>query len=137
MASYRRRAFTWTVWKEPQDFLGHVRLEQCVLLCSPLLIAMTPQRSHVRVGQALGLGVCQRFGFDQDTLPLVSLTSPAETNDDRAQPAALLGAPGQCHISSGQVNQLIEIGTGQAEGTVAFHDEEAASAGKSSPSEAG
>lgn len=103
-AGDHRGAFTRAAGKEPQNLSRHVRLERCVLLGSPFLIALAPDGPHLKVGQALGLCVRERVGFDQDTLPLVSFGGPAESDDDGAQPARLLGAPGQRHVSCGQVD---------------------------------
>ena len=67
----------------------------------------------------------RRF-FDQHYLAVVVLASPAKSNHHGGKCAVLARTSGQGSVASGQVNQMVEIGTFEAKWSFALHKQEIA-----------
>jgi hypothetical protein len=61
--------------------------------------------------------------FNQHTLTLVTATRPAESNNHGGKSAVLPGTPCKSGITSGKINQVIQIGAPQAKRASPFHEE--------------
>ena len=61
--------------------------------------------------QYMGIEELQCRFFDQHSLAFVALPSPAKANHHGGKCAVLPSTSGQSGVASGQVNQMVEIGT--------------------------
>jgi hypothetical protein len=74
---------------------------------------LAPDTALLSIGGALCPGLLQCRFFDQHSLAFVALASPAS--------AVLPSTSGQSGVASGQVNQMVEIGTCEAKRSFALH----------------
>ena len=67
--------------------------------------------------QALGLGALERLLLNQQSLALVLLARTAPLEHHGGEPGVLAGAPREGRIAGGEKHKVVEVGTGEAEGT--------------------
>lgn len=87
-----------------------------------------PERHLIGPGAAL-LGLGQRGGFDEQTLPLVALAAAAEADHDRGQLAGPVGAAGEPGVARGQENQVVHARTTQAYRAGVLHEQQVTGSG--------
>jgi hypothetical protein len=92
-----------------------------VQLHLPLRLPFSPAGPHLAVGQAFRFSSFHRLFFYQQTLPLISLSSPAPLQHHRRKDRALAGSPGQRCIAGRKKDQVIQVGASQAQDSFAFH----------------
>ncbi len=110
--------------------LGHRPLLECRVCLSPALpFAQLAPRSRLLVRQAFALGAVERILLDQDTLPLVPAPGSAEAHDHRREEACLFRPARERGVAGRQVDEMVEVGAAQAEGTSIVHRQEIAAAG--------
>ena len=102
------------------------RRQNLILFIAIDLGPLAPYNALVSIGRALCLGLLQRRFFDQHSLAFVALASPAKANHHGGKCAVLPSTSGQSGVASGQVNQMVEIGTCEAKRSFALHKEEIA-----------
>jgi hypothetical protein len=100
--------------RELGDVFGIVHL-------TPFSLPLPSQSTSLGVGQALLFGPLERGFFDQHTLALVSPAGTAEAHNHSMQRRVPFGASRQRGISTFKENEMIEIGTTQAERPFSLH----------------
>jgi hypothetical protein len=95
------------------DRFRHSHSERQILFVTIHLRSFTLRAAFVSVGQAFLLGSVQSHFLDQYALSFVAFASPAEANHHGGKSAVPSGPSGKSGVPSGQVNQMIEIGTGE------------------------
>src|SRR5262249_33671550 len=113
-------------WKHLPNRFRHSHRENLILLVAIDLGLLAPDTALVSICRALCLGLLQCAFFDQHALALVALASPAETNHHGGKCAVLPSTSGQSGVASGQINQMVEIGTWEAKRSLALHKQEIA-----------
>src|SRR5439155_24688221 len=115
-----------TAWKqfadasrEPIDVLGVERL-------TPLGGAFSSELPGRGVRQTFLFCPCERRLFHQYTLALVALPRTTEADHHRAQSRISAGASGQGGIPTWQEHEMIQIGTGETQGTFRFQAQKTA-----------
>lgn len=112
-----------------QDLGYRPLLEFRVSLSPALLFAQLTPRSRLLVRQAFALGAVERILLDQDTLPLVPAPGSAEAHDHRREDACPFRPARERGVAGRQVDEMVEVGAAQAEGTSIVHRQEVAGAG--------
>jgi hypothetical protein len=106
------------------DRFRHSHSERQILFVTIHLRSFTLRAAFVSVGQAFLLGSVQSHFLDQYALSFVAFASPAKANHHGGKSAVPSGPSGKSGVPSGQVNQMIEIGTGEAKLSLALLEEE-------------
>src|SRR5487761_65863 len=96
-----------------------------ILFVASLLVSEPSRGSGILIRQALRLGALHRFPLNQNALPLIALPRAAESHDHGAEPAGLSCASAQGGVAGRQEREMVQIGAGKAEWTVAVHDQHA------------
>jgi hypothetical protein len=110
--------------EQPPDLRGHARLEPHILRGPAVAVPVPAAQPGVLVGEALLLGLAQRWLLGEDALPFVAPPVPAPADDHGRQAARLAGAAGQRGVTRRDENQVVKVGAGQAQRTRLVHDEE-------------
>jgi hypothetical protein len=121
MRRYHSRFLGRTAWKHLPNRFRHSHGERLILFIAIHLRSFTMCAALISVGQAFLLGLLNSRFLDQYALSFVSLTCPAEANDYRGERTVLARPPRQGRVASLQIYQVVEIGTGQAKRSFAFH----------------
>jgi len=95
------------------DRFRYSHSERQILFVTIHLRSFTLRAALVSVGQAFLLGSVQSHFLDQYALSFVAFASPAKANHHGGKSAVPSGPSGKSGVPSGQVNQMIEIGTGE------------------------
>ncbi len=95
--------------------VGEGRLECGVLIGPALLVARLAATARLLVGQALLLGADEGLLLDEDAPPLVAPPATAERLHHRRQAARLLRPPRQRGVAGGQEDEVVQLGTGEAQ----------------------
>jgi hypothetical protein len=106
------------------DRFRHSHSERQILFVTTHLRSFTLRAAFVSVGQAFLLGSVQSHFLDQYALSFVAFASPAKANHHGGKSAVPSGPSGKSGVPSGQVNQMIEIGTGEAKLSLALLEKE-------------
>src|SRR5258708_21919031 len=101
-------------WKHLPNRFSHSHRQNLILFIAIDLGPLAPDIALVSIGRALCLCLLQRRFFDQHSLAFVALASPAKANHHGGKCAVFPSTSGQSGIASGQVNQMVEIGTCEA-----------------------
>jgi hypothetical protein len=120
------RLLSRAAWKHLPNRFGHSHRETLILSIAIGLGPLAPDTALLSIGGALCPGLLQCRFFDQHSLAFVALASPAKANHHGGKCAVLPSTSGQSGIASGQVNQMVEIGTCEAKWSFALHKEEIA-----------
>jgi len=104
--------------------LRHPRHKVAVLFPTAHIVPPGSGRAHLGIGLAFFFCALKRRYLDQDTLAFVTATGPAKTNNDRRKTAVLFGTTRKGGITSGEVLQMIEISTAQAQCLFPIQEEE-------------
>src|SRR5207249_4585765 len=88
--------------EELPDRRRELGLELHVLVRPPLLRPESGPAARLLVGEAVGLGLLERRLLDEDPLPFVALSGPAEADDDRRERAGPLRAAGEGGVAGRQ-----------------------------------
>jgi hypothetical protein len=113
-------------WKHLPNRLGHSHRENLILFIAIDLGPLALHTALLGISRALCLGLLQCRFFDQHSLAFVALASPAKANHHGGKCAVLPSTSGQSGVASVQVNQMVEIGTGEAKRSFALHKQEIA-----------
>ncbi len=107
--------------KQLPNRFGHLHREHLILFIAIDLGPLAPHPALLDVSRALGLGLLQCWFLYQHSLAFVALASLAKANHHGRKCAVLPSTSGQSSVASGQVNQMVEIGAGEAKRPLALH----------------
>src|ERR1700676_1593685 len=113
-------------WKHLPNRFGHSHRENLILFIAIDLGPLALDTALLSIGGALCPGLLQCRFFDQHSLAFIALASPAKAHHHGGKCAVFPSTSGQSGVASGQVNQMVEIGTCEAKRSVALHKKEIA-----------
>jgi len=103
-----------------------VSAQIAILFDAAHLLPLASDCPWASVLNAFVLGFLEGGFFDQDALAFIVAPSPAELDDHRGKRAVLLGASCERSITTGQIDEVIEIGAREAQRPFFFHEEKIA-----------
>ena len=118
------RLFRGAAREKLQNGLCHPGHKVAVLFPTAHIAPPGPGRAHLSIGLAFFFGAFKRRYLDQDTLAFVTATGSAKTHNDGRKTAVLFGTTRKGGITSGEVLQVIEISTAQAQCLFPSQEEE-------------
>ena len=119
----------WTAREEPNDFFGQRVREGFVLDRSVFGFAQAASGPRLFVHQTGSFGLGQCLFLDENPLALVATPRATEPHHDGGKSTRLLRSPGECRVTGGLEDELVEIRTHETQGSVALHEQQVAGAG--------
>lgn len=111
-------------WEQLANTLRKLRHEGCIELGSPCRRTVAPPGPRFGITEAFGFRAVQRRFLNQETLPLIPLARAAPLEHHGCQRGVLARAPREGGVAGGQKHQVVEIGTGEAEGAALSGEED-------------
>jgi hypothetical protein len=78
------------------------------------------------VSMAFFFGAIQGSFLDQYALTFITLAGPTETNHDSRKGTVFPRTPSQSSVASGQIGQMVEVGTREAQRVTIFNEQKVA-----------
>ncbi len=132
-AAARRRVFRYskrlgrrTARKQFSDCIRHAGTQIAILFNTAHFLALAPSRPLVGIQNAFVYGFVECGFFDQDALAFIMAPSLAEADDHRRKLTVLRGASCESSITTGQIDEVIEISACEAQRPFFCHEEKIA-----------
>src|SRR3989441_12162617 len=90
------------------------------------LFPLAARSTQTLIGKTFLLRARKGSLLNKDSLPFVALARAAEADYNRGQGTVLPGATGERGVAPWQVNQMVQVGAGQAQRLPCLQDEKAA-----------